>query len=200
MSQRVGITNTRLGMLLVVSAGLVALLNSPVMATTAPGANSSDAVSFRPVLCFAPKLTTKKLPLPMKSQSKALPSCAPSFHLAVKNLDMTQSPNSVAGRTIGPDPRFRDIPNAPTAKIRLSLDALLPGIQEGGASERYVLGPAQLTKPSINEARGTVLRPMGGFISADRLAQRAVDLDCKATVPCAKSHCRRRRGLLSAID
>lgn len=147
-------TTLRRGMVFASCAGLVVLsLAWPVVAM-ASSTKSADDVSFRAVLCFAPALTNKQSSPPSGQRTVTIPSCAPAYRLTAKNLDVNV--NVGAGKTIGPDPVYRDAPNTSSANDRLDSEVLfpgLPGASDAESTERYVLGPAQMTSSSIQSAR-----------------------------------------------
>lgn len=143
----------RPGMVLASCAGLVALsLALPIVATAA-GTKPADAVSFRAVLCFAPALATTQSSPPSGGRTASIPACAPPYRLTAKNLDVNV--NVGTSKTIGPDPIFRHTPNTSSAKVQLTSDVLLPGLSGARgtpSTERYVLGPVQMTSSSIQSA------------------------------------------------
>jgi hypothetical protein len=119
------------------------------VATVTSATISLHDVTFRAVLCFAPRFsldTSKGSPV---SQAVALPECAPSFRLSAKNLDVR--PSVGTSKTIRPDPIFLHVPNG--TKNAMTSDVILPGIKGAMANQRYVLGPAQLSGSAIKTAK-----------------------------------------------
>lgn len=117
---------------------------------TATGTKPTYEVSFRPVLCFAPRL---ELATPVKATTM-LPPCGSTYRLTAKNLRVMPA-NNVDGytsRSIGPDPAFRSVANTSKASVRLNSDALLPGVAGSNAGQRYVVGPAGVTSSTIRSA------------------------------------------------
>jgi preprotein translocase subunit SecD len=130
-------------------AVMIALYVALPIATVASAANSSADVTFRAVLCFAPRLPTQKSTPPKVKAPGALPECAPSYRLTAKNLDVNVNVGTT--KTIRPDPIFRDLPNS--AQNQMTSEVILPGIKGAMSDQRYVLGPVQLTSSSIKSAK-----------------------------------------------
>jgi hypothetical protein len=138
-------------MSIALSLAAVPLLFVPTLSASASAKGSSNVVTFRSVLCYAPALTTKTAFPP----ASAFPTCTSKFELTAKNLDVIPG-NSVSGftsKTVPPDPRFLRFRNTPSAKDLSPSDVLLPVIHANAKSERLVLGPAQLTNSAFKSAK-----------------------------------------------
>jgi preprotein translocase subunit SecD len=103
---------------------------------------------FRPVLCettTAAKLET--------FTGAALPSCGPQYSMAASNLGVSPNPQSAAGYTMNPvqpDPAFSTFASTPSGADFANQAVLLPSA--GNPSQRYILGPAQMTGTSLKNA------------------------------------------------
>jgi preprotein translocase subunit SecD len=124
--------------------------------TTASADHSSVGVSFRAVLCFAPRFAPAASPPP--TVAGALPKCAPSYRLTSKNLDVNVNVGTT--KTIEPDPIFRNVPNDVHNQNRS--EVILPGIKGATETQRYVVGAAQMTRSAIKSA--TVERLSGQWV------------------------------------
>ncbi|HEY5262926.1 MAG TPA: hypothetical protein VIJ08_01520 [Acidimicrobiales bacterium] len=133
---------------------------------SATATSSSNGFSFRAVLCFAPPLS-KKTEFPLAS---AFPTCTSKFELTAKNLGVDPN-NSAAGfksNTVAPDPRFLRFRSTPNPSIASAADVLLPGINAKAKSERFVLGPARLTRSDFKSATAVKLN-LGQWVVNYRL-------------------------------
>jgi preprotein translocase subunit SecD len=123
---------------------------------------------FRPVLCYAPPLTSintktsKGLTVKSKTTSSAtsLPSCGANYQTSVANLRV-QPNSSVQGYSyntaLSADPQFAAIRDTPTTAANYpNRPVLLPTIGTNGQKTdnglRYVLGPEQMTGHAIGSA------------------------------------------------
>ena len=97
---------------------------------------------FRPVLCetTAPSAKAKAV--------KTVPSCASSYALTAANLDVNTSTGEPTNN-IALDPAYTNMKSTLPANDVASSTVILPGL---GTSDRYVLGPAQLTGKSVKSA------------------------------------------------
>jgi|SRR5580658_7390095 hypothetical protein len=117
------------------------------------GSSSPDTGKFsvRPVLCYAPPYMASPRP---QGGSRALPACSSQSRLTAQRLNVTPSGNG-AGYTsnmhISPDPAFSKLPSTPYAEASRPL-ILLPANRSTGTTNRFVLGPAELTASSIKSA------------------------------------------------
>jgi len=103
---------------------------------------------FRPVLC---KTTTATKLEPFTGA--ALPPCGPQYSMAASNLGVSPNPQSPDGYTMNPvqpDPSFSAFPSTPSSADLASQTVLLPST--GDTTERYILGPAQMTGTSLKNA------------------------------------------------
>jgi preprotein translocase subunit SecD len=113
---------------------------------------------FRPVLCLAgPYTGTSTL-----GASGALPQCGAQYQTTAANLAVTPNSSASAGYTsnnIGPDPQFgayRATTPAGDLGERTVLLASIPS--SGGAANRFVCGPAQLTGTAVASAQAVFLQ------------------------------------------
>jgi hypothetical protein len=135
--------------------GMLSTLLVPALSASASSTGSSNGFSFRAVLCFAPPLS-KKTEFPLAS---AFPTCTSKFELTAKNLGVDPN-NSIAGfksNTVAPDPRFLRFRSTPHPSVASKADVLLPVIHAKAKSERFVLGPAQLTRSDFKSATAVKL-------------------------------------------
>jgi preprotein translocase subunit SecD len=97
---------------------------------------------FRPVLCetTAPSAKAKAV--------STVPACASSYALTAANLDVNTSTGEPTNN-IALDPAYTNIKSTLPANDKPSAMVILPGL---GTSDRYVLGPAQLTGKSVKSA------------------------------------------------
>ncbi len=97
---------------------------------------------FRPVLCetTAPSAKAKAV--------KTVPACASSYALTAANLDVNTSTGEPTNN-IALDPAYTNMKSTLPANDVASSTVILPGL---GTSDRYVLGPAQLTGKSVKSA------------------------------------------------
>ncbi len=114
---------------------------------------------FRPVLCFA-------YPQPVPKASKTgvlprgvetLPACGPNYQLTAANLNVNTATGQ-ATNNVPPDPQFTSYPSTAVEKPDYEHSTvLLPGLAASGAggSERYMLGPSQMTGQAIGSAQAT---------------------------------------------
>ncbi len=121
---------------------------------SAPALGTGTAVTFdaRPVLCYAPPFTPGPIAPPAGAP---LPACAPPYELTAAHLHVRLNTNAYAGYTdskIPPDPQFAPYRSTPRASDLPSRDVLLPGAPTTGTRDRYVLGPASLTRASVTSA------------------------------------------------
>lgn len=146
--------------------GVLTTLLVPTFSASATSTGSSNGFSFRAVLCFAPPLS-KKTEFPLAS---AFPTCTSKFELTAKNLGVDPN-NSAAGfksNTVAPDPRFLRFQSTPHPSIASKADVLLPVIHAKAKSERFVLGPAQLTRSDFKSATAVKLN-LGEWVVNYRL-------------------------------
>ena len=98
---------------------------------------------FRPVICettaAAPKAVVRR----------TIPACQPNYVLSAANLAVNTNTGNPTNN-IPPDPQYANIASTPPNSDDPSRPVILPGL--GTASQRYVLGPAQLTGHSIKSA------------------------------------------------
>ena len=91
--------------------------------------------------------------------------CSPSTQLTASNLQIDPDSGNVNGYTsatnISVDPQFASYPSTTSSNSELDQDVLLPG-SPGQGSDRYVLGPAGLTRTAI--ARAYVTNPSGEWV------------------------------------
>lgn len=112
----------------------------------ASASRASHDVTFRAVICFAPRFS----PDTSTSESAVeLPECASPYRLTAKNLDV--HPSVGTSKTIGPDPIFRHVPTG--TKNKATVDLILSGIKGAMAKQRYVLGPPRLTSSAIKTVK-----------------------------------------------
>ena len=97
---------------------------------------------FRPVLCetTAPSAKAKAV--------STVPACASSYALTAANLNVNTSTGEPTNN-IALDPAYTNIKSTLPANDKPSAMVILPGL---GTSDRYVLGPAQLTGKSVKSA------------------------------------------------
>jgi preprotein translocase subunit SecD len=121
---------------------------------------------FRPVECFAYpqeqlKKGTKKAVVVHERGIATIPACTSSSQLTQANLAVTPdsaSPQGYTSNNVPPDPQYVGYPSTAVEKPGYEQSTvLLPGLPAAGASgsERYVLGPSQMTGRSISSATAT---------------------------------------------
>jgi len=100
---------------------------------------------FRPVLCetTAPSKNAKAV--------KTIPPCASSYAMTAANLDVNTSTGNPTNN-IALDPAYTDIKTTPPAKDYAKDTVILPALGASKTSDRYVLGPAELTGKSVKSA------------------------------------------------
>jgi preprotein translocase subunit SecD len=184
------------------SGATVASQGTNQIAVSIPGEKNVQAVLntlgntaellFRPALCYAPPLTVAK---GKKPTTGPLPSCSSTTALTKANLQVTPDSSNVNGYTsntnISEDPTFATYKSTPATKDAKDDTVLLPGTAAEG-SERYVLGPAQLTGTAVKSASAqlnngqwavNLVLTGAGSTAWDTLAQQqfhaiiAIDLD-----------------------
>lgn len=120
----------------------------------APAAVTGFNFSMRPVLCYAPAYSTTPGQV---RPTRPLPTCSSPFQLTASNLQIDPAANNVNGYVsnpnIGADPQFAAYPSTISSNDLLNQDVLLSGTSATGATNRYVLGPAGLTRSSIASAQ-----------------------------------------------
>jgi preprotein translocase subunit SecD len=97
---------------------------------------------FRPVLCETTGPSAKAKAV------KTVPACANSYALTAANLDVNTSTGEPTNN-IALDPAYTNMKSTLPANDVASSTVILPGL---GTSDRYVLGPAQLTGKSVKSA------------------------------------------------
>lgn len=127
------------------SCAFFSVLTLALPIATASAAHSPAGVTFRAVLCFAPPFTPDSSPPTTVESTGALPGCAPAYRLTSKNLDVNVNVGTM--KTIKPDPIFRGVPSGTHNLV--TFETLLPGIKEATTSQRYVVGPIQMTRSAI---------------------------------------------------
>lgn len=106
---------------------------------------------FRPVNCYAPQYSVAKN---KKPSTGAIPACSSSYQLTASNLDVNTSTGQPTAN-IGADPAFASYPCTTSDNDTKNATVILassPNDTCNKASERYVLGPAQLTGRDIKSA------------------------------------------------
>ncbi|HEX3839719.1 MAG TPA: hypothetical protein VHU85_02900 [Acidimicrobiales bacterium] len=119
-----------------------------------PATVSSNAFSIRPVLCYAPPLTSGS---GQASSTRPLPTCAPSSELTATNLGVKPDPSSANGFTsnssvVRADPQFSGYPSTPLANDNPNDTVLLPAQSSQQGNIRFVLGPAAITRSAVKSA------------------------------------------------
>jgi len=113
---------------------------------------------FRPVLCLAgPYTGTTTL-----GKAGPLPQCGAQYQTTAANLNVTPNSSASAGYTannIGPDPQFSAYRATSPDEDLANRTVLLASIPSaGGASNRYVCGPAQLSGTAVASAQAVFLQ------------------------------------------
>ncbi|HXX91468.1 MAG TPA: protein translocase subunit SecD [Acidimicrobiales bacterium] len=150
---------------------------------------------FRPVLCLAgPYTGTTTL-----GNTGPLPQCGAQYQTTAANLNVQPNSAASAGYTsnnIGPDPQFSAFrATTPDGDLADRTVLLVSIPSSGGASQRYVCGPAQLTGTSVASAQAVFLQSgewaveytltANGAARWDQVAQQnfhamvAIDLDAQ---------------------
>ena len=106
---------------------------------------------FRPALCFAPGETVVK---GQPVSNGPLPACAAASQLTAANLAVNTSTGQ-ATQNPPADTQFATYPSTTPLADTKSATVLLPGLP-GQGSERYVLGPAQVTGAQIKSANASL--------------------------------------------
>jgi len=136
--------------------GSLPSLSAPLSAK--PAAVSSGTFSIRPVLCYAPPYTLAAGQAPITG---ALPTCASSSQLTATNLGVRPDPNNVNGYTsnssVPADPQFATYPSTSQSNSNVNDTVLLPASFSNQGAERYVLGPAGITRSAIKSARAQLI-------------------------------------------
>jgi preprotein translocase subunit SecD len=151
------------------SGATVASQGKNQIAVSIPGEKNSQAVLaslgntaqlfFRPTLCYAPALTLTKGTLPTLTP---LPSaCAAASALTAANLAVNTSTGQ-ATTTPAPDGQFATYPTTSADNDAKNATVILPG-PSGTGSDRYVLGPAQVTGSEIKSASATLITGSGAW-------------------------------------
>jgi len=121
--------------------------------STSGGSSSVNAAAFslRPVLCYAPPYAPSGTSTP-----RQVPACALQYRLTASNLDVQSNSNSPGGfainSTVPPDPQFAAIPSTSGPADLPGVDVVLPGTAATGTTNRFVLGPAQVTASAVESA------------------------------------------------
>jgi hypothetical protein len=111
--------------------------------------------SVRPVLCYAPPLSTHSEPV-----AQAPLTCGAAYALTAARINVEPGnanvPAGYANAYVSnalspPDPAFTDSPSTPPSADRPSSSVLLPGNRSLGPN-RYVLGPAALVGADVRSA------------------------------------------------
>lgn len=128
---------------------MLSVVGFPYSLASASSAGT-DSFSFRQVLCFAPAV--RALSIPQRSNAKL--ECPPAYRIVPAQLQIDKAPNSSGGYSekVAPDPHLEEVPDTPTVSNTSAANVLLSGVNATAASERYVLGPAQLTSLSVSSA------------------------------------------------
>lgn len=136
--------------------GSLPSLSAPLSAK--PATISSGAFSIRPVLCYAPPLSLAAGQAPTTG---ALPTCASSSQLTATNLGVAPDPNNVNGyrsnSSVPVDPQFATYPSTAQSNDNVNDNVLLPASASNQGTERYVLGPAGITRSAIKSARAQLV-------------------------------------------
>jgi preprotein translocase subunit SecD len=109
---------------------------------------------FRPALCYAPGFVGAKSKLALPPDTKVPSACESAYELSEANLAVTPNSSTAAGFTsnnIGPDPAFARLASTKPANDAARANVILPGLP-GSGSQRYVLGPAELTGHAVKSA------------------------------------------------
>lgn len=137
---------------------IVAGITVPAGASAHRGVKS-DVVYFRPVLCFSPS-HNRAAPDPGPLSAS---SCSPTSLLNESNLGVTPKSTTPGGytvRNVDPDPALAGVPSTSARGDTASATVLLPAASSGVLSgvARFVLGPAEMSSTSVDNARATRLR------------------------------------------
>jgi hypothetical protein len=133
-----------------------------VRSALAASAHRGVAFALRPALCFAPPFTPA---VGQPASTGSLPTCSAASRLTAANLSV----NAAAGQAVSEpsaDPQFSTYPSTAAAGDRADSTVLLPGTP-GSGNERYVLGPAGMTRSGITSAKAV----------SEGDGQRVIDLD-----------------------
>ncbi len=112
---------------------------------------------FRPALCYAPAFAVAK---GQTASTGALPACSTTSQLSTTNLAVNTSTGQATGNP-PPDPAFATYPSTSPLNDAKSATVLLPGLP-GQGTQRYVLGPAQVTGSQIKSANASLSGPASG--------------------------------------
>ena len=108
--------------------------------------------SLRPVLCIVPPYDPSVQPATTGRLSSS--SCTKESLLSTTNLGTTPT-NNADGYTVNSVPLDSRLVGTPSTKSSADLASstvLLPGLSDSGSSNRYLLGPAQMSSSSIGKA------------------------------------------------
>lgn len=155
-----------LALAVTLAIGLVSVSVSTLASGTgAAGAAAHHArapwVYFREVICYAPAYKTATGTT--STTTPAAVACSPSSTLDLQNLQTTPDTLNQVGfkaNAVGPDQALAPVRSTPAARDQPNATVLLPGLPGTGPTNnsRFVLGPAQMTNRSIENARATKLR------------------------------------------
>jgi len=106
---------------------------------------------FRPALCYAPAFAVAK---GQTASTGALPACSTTSQLSASNLAVNTSSGQATGNP-PPDTAFATYPSTSPLNDAKSATVLLPGLP-GQGTQRYVLGPAQVTGSQIKSANASL--------------------------------------------
>ena len=106
---------------------------------------------FRPALCYAPAFAVAK---GQTASTGALPACSTTSQLSATNLAVNTSSGQATGNP-PPDTAFATYPSTSPLNDAKSATVLLPGLP-GQGTQRYVLGPAQVTGSQIKSANASL--------------------------------------------
>ena len=106
---------------------------------------------FRPASCYAPPHTVSKT---QPSNTGPLPTCSATSQLTATNLNINTSTGQAQANPPA-DQQFGPYPSTTAANDTKSATVLLPGLS-GQGSQRYVLGPAQVTGSQIKSANASL--------------------------------------------
>ncbi|HLN15598.1 MAG TPA: protein translocase subunit SecD [Acidimicrobiales bacterium] len=127
---------------------------------------------FRPVLCYAPPYSAPKTQAgkPPPSPGPVPTACPSSYQLVTANLSGSTSSGSGVFYNIGPWPGLKSYPSTPQAKDAKGDTVLLPGLANSGFTDRYLLGPAELTGRIVKSANAQ-LSATGSWVVNMNLTQ-----------------------------
>ena len=174
-----------------VSGAQVSTQGSNIVVTV-PGVKNARAVLatvgqtaqllFRPALCYSPPFAGSKAKGVQPATTPVPSQCQSQYELSQANLAVTPSSASPSGFTsinIGPDPVFAALRTTKPANDDAKSNVILVGLP-GQGSQRYVLGPSQLTGHAVKSATATQDQAGAWVVSYTLTAQGSAEWDAVA--------------------